>query len=168
MNVVSRMSQLFTRRQPAERRSRCETRQSLLLDYIDYNGGPVCCWLRVFPQEDRVVVIATDLKGRLHCGATVTNTIEFVAQEACRRFGIAPRELVLIEHCPGTRADGREQELDGFGEQFHWARLHWDPSGPWFRDPTWIGLSRRAVESVLRQPLDDGPIPSGGAECTNG
>ena len=171
MSVVSFVSNLFAGRKktmrPDRRRpspSRIRGKRSVVLEYLDYNQERTCWWLRIFPQDDRVVVIATDLKGRLHSGASITNTIELIAHEACRQFSIAPRELVLIEHYPGPR----EEEAGGghrFGEQFHWVRLKWDERGNWFVDPTWVGLTRRVVESILRQPLDTTEMKIGGELC---
>lgn len=126
-----------------------------MLEYQEYNQKAVRCWLRLYPRGRRVVAIATDLTGRLHYGASITNSIEIVAFEICLQFRIAPRDLVLVEHY--DRRD--ESGSSGFGrapEHFDMVELEWDRRGKEFRKPLWHRVSLTTVERMTGcSPLGD-------------
>lgn len=60
-------------------------------------GSECACRLRVFHIVDDIhLVLATELSPSP--GASVTNTAERWAAEACRRYGLIPEKCVFVEH----------------------------------------------------------------------
>ena len=121
-----------------------------LFKYSRCDGRAVCLWVRLFRQEERVVVVASDLNGGFDSRPSLSSTFT-LAEEICRRYVIPPKKLVLIEHY--TRSAQVLRTPDPSPERFQWARLNWDRESKRFSGATWIELSRRTVESILRHPL---------------
>jgi hypothetical protein len=65
-----------------------------ILDY--YCKGRRCqCAVAVYGN----MVIATEIPSNARCGGySITNSAEYAARTACKRFGIAAKDLVWIEH----------------------------------------------------------------------
>jgi len=122
-----------------------------LFKYSGCDGQAVCLWVRLFRQEERVVVVATDLNGRFNSRPSLSSTLT-LAEEICRRSVIPPKQLVLIEHYTRS-AQGISRTGDPSPERFQWARLKWDRENKRFSGATWIELSRRTVESILHHTL---------------
>ena len=97
------------------------------------------------------VVIVTELSD--NPGTSVTNAAEAVASEACRRFGIDPNSLVLIEHYPMTN--------DDFDETFDIVKLNVAPNATsmplgrdiMFSSPQWTRISKEHVQALTREDL---------------
>jgi hypothetical protein len=122
-----------------------------LVKYAGGNGKAEYTWVRLFRQEEHVVVVATHLNGCLDCAPSLSSTLA-LADEICRMFLIPPKQLVLIEHHECS-AQEMSRTKDQCGERFQWARLKWDRETKWFSDATWVELTRRTVESILHQRL---------------
>ena len=122
-----------------------------LVKYSGCKGQGEYTWVRLFRQEEHVVVVATNLTGRLDCSPSLSSTLA-LADEICRMFLIPPKQLVLIEHYEcGAQEMSRTQ--DQCADCFQWPRLKWDRGTKRFSDATWVELTRRTVESILHQRL---------------
>jgi hypothetical protein len=122
-----------------------------LVKYVGGKGKGEYTWVRLFRQEEHVVVVATHLDGRLDCAPSLSSTLA-LADEICRMFLIPPKQLVLIEHYE-CRAQEISRTEDQCADRFQWARLKWDRKTKRFSDATWVELTRRTVESMLHQRL---------------
>lgn len=59
------------------------------------------CWLRVWKNQEEVVVVATELSD--NTGPSITNASEELANEVCKVFELKdPDKIIWIEHYPGT------------------------------------------------------------------
>jgi hypothetical protein len=122
-----------------------------LVKYAGCKGKSEYTWVRLFRQEEHVVVVATHLDGHLDCVPSLSSTLA-LADEICRMFLIPPKQLVLIEHYE-CRAQEMSRTHDQSGDRFQWARLKWDRETKRFSAATWVELTRRTVESILHQRL---------------
>jgi len=125
-----------------------------LVKYAGCKGHGEYTWVRLFRQEEHVVVVATHLNGCLDCAPSLSSTLA-LAEEICRMFLIPPKQLVLIEHYEcGAHEISRTE--DQCADRFQWARLKWDRETNRFSDASWVELTRRTVESILHRAL--GPL----------
>jgi hypothetical protein len=122
-----------------------------LVKYASCKGHGEYTWVRLFRQEEHVVVVATHLNGRLDGAPSLSSTLA-LAEEICRMFLIPPRQLVLIEHYECS-AQAISRTEDQCADRFQWARLKWERETKRFSDATWVELTRRTVESILHHPL---------------
>ena len=129
--------------------SGCDKAQ--LVKYAGCKGHGEYTWVRLFRQEEHVVVVATHLNSRLDCAPSLSSTLA-LADEICRMFLIPPKQLVLIEHYE-CRAQEISRTEDQCADRFQWARLKWVRETKRFSDATWVELTRRTVESILHHPL---------------
>jgi hypothetical protein len=127
-----------------------------LVKYAGCKGQSEYTWVRLFRQEEHVVVVATHLNGCLDCAPSLSSTLA-LANEICRMFLIPPKQLVLIEHYECSTQEISRTE-DRCADRFQWARLKWDGETKRFLDATFVDLTRRTVESILHHPL-------GGLRC---
>src|SRR5215208_7971694 len=122
-----------------------------VITYPGLHGRPAQCQIRVFDQSSgEVVVIATDL-GDANPGASVTNSIEHLATEVCRRYRLDPVRLTVVEHYDDRRTPrafsfGREN-----GESFDVVTFRRMPAtasngtiaeGEIFAAPMWRRISK--------------------------
>ncbi len=77
-------------------------------------------------HDGRVLFVCEDLDE--NPGQSTTNTIESIAFQLCKRFGVDPEKLVLLEHCPASEITKDEWLMVRFSER----NLR---TG--FSDPTW-------------------------------
>ncbi|MBP5589291.1 MAG: hypothetical protein J6X26_02010 [Bacteroidales bacterium] len=74
-------------------------------DIFDFKGAwgiPSKCQLMVVKDEDKYVVIATEIyKG--NPGSTVTDVAASLAMQVCEKFSIPYDKLVYAEHNPETK-----------------------------------------------------------------
>jgi len=122
-----------------------------LVKYAGCKGQSEYTWVRLFRQDEHVVVVATHLNGCLDCAPSLSSTLA-LAEEICRMFLIPPKQLVLIEHYE-CRAQEMSRTEDQGADRFQWARLKWDRETKRFSDATWVELTSRTVESILHHSL---------------
>ena len=122
-----------------------------LVKYAGCRGQSEYTWVRLFRQEEHVVVVATNLTGRLDCSPSLSSTLA-LADEICRMFLIPPKQLVLIEHY-GCSVLEMSRPEDQCADRFQWARVKWDRETKRFSAASWVELTRRTVESILHQHL---------------
>jgi hypothetical protein len=122
-----------------------------LVKYAGGKGQARYAWVRLFRQEEHVVVVATDLNACLDGAPSLSSTLA-LADEICRMFLIPPKQLVLIEHheCSAQEISRTKEQC---ADRFQWARLKWDRETKRFSDATWVDLTRRTVESILHHRL---------------
>lgn len=78
--------------------------------YPGYHGAPSFCRLRVFHDPDRPPVVLMS-EVRDNPGTSVTNRAEVIAWDACKRFGLDPRNTLFFTHYgPGSFGDHRDPD----------------------------------------------------------
>ncbi len=110
-------------------------------------GTDCACRLRIYDLKDgKHVVLATELEPSP--GASVTNTAERWATEACRQYHLNPFQTIFIENY-----DRRKTKIDpSFApESFDFVSFTWD--GDQAHDPVWRHAGRSAVEALIQDDL---------------
>jgi len=80
------------------------------LQYRDLNNCVAHCDIEAVPLEDRrTVVIATERAD--NPGMSIAGAVESMATAACRRCGIQPDKLILINHYPANTKGQCHPEL---------------------------------------------------------
>ena len=119
------------------------------MDYVDqiyhYKGRldvQSRCGLKIVKKPDQHIVIATELYEE-NPGTTVTNFNTRLAALFVRDFGLDPKKLLFIEHCPD-----RGSTLEHYQEAFDIVRFNYIEGR--FSDPDWERVSRQAVDEMIR------------------
>jgi hypothetical protein len=119
------------------------------LDYVDevydFKGKwdvPSHCGLRIIKNDDRHVVIATELY-ESNPGTSVANFVAELATLLLLEKDLNAQKLVFIEHCPD-----RGSKLDFYNETFDRVRLDWDENK--FTNPDWVRISREDMDKLAR------------------
>ncbi|MDQ4074920.1 MAG: hypothetical protein M3220_01600 [Chloroflexota bacterium] len=102
---------------------------------VEASRIPAMCRIRIFPLEDKTVVVATELPDNR--GMPITHAAEELATQVIRRFNIDPGCLIWIEHYPIAVGGERFDEVD-----FTW-------NGERFHSPAWRSSSREEVEQMI-------------------
>jgi hypothetical protein len=133
-----------------------------IITYPGLHGRPAQCQIRVFDQAGGdAVLVATDI-GDANPGASVTNTIEHIATEVCRRYRLDPARLTVVEHYDDRRTPrafllGREN-----GESFDVVTFRRMPAtagdgtiaeGAMYAAPMWRRINKQQAEALVGQPL---------------
>ena len=131
-----------------------------IVTYPGLHARPAQCQIRVYDQAGgEAVVIATDI-GDANPGASVTNTVEHIATEVCRRYRLDPARLTVVEHyddrrTPRTFSFGREN-----GESFDVVTFRRMPAtsngtiaeGETYAAPMWRRINKQQAEALAGQP----------------
>ena len=93
-------------------------------------------------------------------GLSMTNGIEVIAAEVCRKYGLSPRQTILIEHYD-DRGRGYSARLPGRvdGEKFccvlfeRMQAVEGEQGAFRLKRPEWRRLSKEKVEALIGAPL---------------
>ncbi len=124
------------------------------------------CRLRLFfpvetPISAETPTVALVTEQPANEGLSITNGIEVIANQICRRYGLNPRHAILIEHYD-DREQGCAARLPGRidGEKFSCivfekmaAQANGEASATRLERPQWRSLGKDEVELLIGQKL---------------
>lgn len=117
-----------------------EANRPSLFAYISSNGmDGVCLIERVDLPDGRIVIACIQVAG--NPGNSITNSVEYICDQVCRRFSIPSGRLVWLEH------------YDSFGED-EWNMVAFEiapPEGP-FAEPKWIAMTPALWRGLWLRP----------------
>ena len=84
----------------------------MIFNFIDRNGQPVMTDIEQYGN----LIIMTELKE--NPGMSVTNAVEFIAEQFAHQNGLAVKDLIFVERYDERSYDGGIKPLGGPGERF--------------------------------------------------
>jgi hypothetical protein len=122
------------------------------LEYRDVRypiGANCACWLRVWQSNGWALVLATELDPSP--GASVTNSAERWAEEACKEYDLNPDSTTFVEHYDHRKGDGDENAQAQPNESFDFVSFEW--IGDSARCPAWRHGTKVEVELLIGEKL---------------
>ncbi len=114
-----------------------------LFDFEGQWGVQSRCGLRILNQNEKVIVIVTELY-QDNPGSDITNVSVSLATQICSKFNISFENLVYVECSPNMNS-----KLSFYDEEFF--RVHFDIQEDKLINPAWAKLSAEETIRFIKQ-----------------
>ncbi len=104
-------------------------------------GTPSVCGIKVVEEENRLIVIATELYDK-NPGTSVTQFVAQLATRLLKEYERPHEHMLFVEHCPD-----RGSKLDFYEETFDRVTFEWN--GEAFVNPDWERVDRALIDQWL-------------------